>query len=177
MSQATPVTPSVEEAILTSIEFETRVRDTYNSAADAATDETGRRVFKLLANEEQGHLDYLKSRLDEWRRTGKVTAEKLATVVPPKEVIAERAQALRDRLAGQDRGEEVMMLQKAEVVEMETSDFYQQMVDTLEDDAKAMFARFLEIEQGHLAIVRAEIDALSGTGYFFEFGEFNLENG
>lgn len=169
--------PTVEEAITTAIEFETKVRDTYLKAVEAATDETGRRVFKLLAKEEQGHLDYLNSRLDEWHKTGHVTAEKLATVVPPRDVIDDRAKALREKLAGEDRGEEVKMLMKAEVVELETSNFYEEMVNTLEDEAQEMFKRFLEIEQGHLAIVRAEIDALSGTGYFFDFGEFNLENG
>lgn len=177
MAQDGNTTLTVEEAITTAIAFETRVRDTYLKAVEAATDDTGRRVFKLLAKEEQGHLDYLNSRLEEWHKTGHVTPEKLATAVPPKELIDERAEALRERLAGKDRGEEVKMLMNAEQVELETSNFYQQMADTLTDEAQLMFQRFLEIEQGHLAIVRAEIDALNGTGYFFDFGEFNLENG
>ena len=177
MAQDGVSTPTVEEAITTAIEFETKVRDTYLKAVEAATDDTGRRVFKLLAKEEQGHLDYLNSRLDEWHKTGHVTPEKLATAVPSKGVIEDRAKALRERLAGEDRGQEVKMLMNAEQVEIETSEFYQQMVDTLKDEAREMFARFLEIEQGHLAIVRAEIDALSGTGYFFDFAEFDLENG
>lgn len=170
-------TPSVEEAITTAIEFETRVRDTYRQAMERATDDTGRRVFELLANEEQGHLDYLQDRLKQWRETGIVTAEKLETVVPPEKIISERAEALQSRLKGEDRGEEVKMLQKAEEVEKETSHFYATMVEQMEDEAKEMFERFVEIEEGHLAIVRAEIDALSGSGYFFDFAEFNLENG
>jgi len=177
MAKDVPSVKSVEEAITTAISFETNVRDTYLKAVDAATDDTGRRVFNLLAKEEQGHLDYLNSRLDEWNRTGKVTPAKLATMVPPRDIIEDRAKALRERLAGEDRGEEVKMLQKAEEVEIETSNFYAKMVEEMKDEAKQMFARFLEIEQGHLAIVRAEIDALSGTGYFFDFGEFDLENG
>ena len=36
---------------------------------------------------------------------------------------------------------------------------------------------FLGIEQGHQAIVQAEIDALSGLGFWFDFQEFNLEAG
>ena len=39
------------------------------------------------------------------------------------------------------------------------------------------FGRFLEIEQGHQAIVRAEIDALTGMGFWFDFQEFDLEAG
>lgn len=174
MSAENPA-PGVEQAIVTAIAFETRVRDTYREAMDASSDETGKRVFGLLAKEEQGHLDYLNSRLEQWRKTGVVTAEALETRVPPVDVIEQGAKKLRSHLAGEDRGAEVKMLQKAEEVERATSEFYREMVNTLEDEAQRMFARFLEIEEGHLAIVRAEIDALSGSGYFFDLGEFNLE--
>jgi hypothetical protein len=38
-----------------------------------------------------------------------------------------------------------------------------------------MFARFLEIEAGHIAIVQAELDYISHTGYWFDFKEFDME--
>ncbi len=38
-----------------------------------------------------------------------------------------------------------------------------------------MFNRFLEIEDGHTAIVQAEVDVLTRTGYFFDFQEFTLD--
>lgn len=40
-----------------------------------------------------------------------------------------------------------------------------------------MFRHFLEIEDGHTAIVQAEIDALEGNGFWFDFAEFDLEAG
>ena len=177
MSDGQKTVSSVEEAITTAIAFETRVRNTYLDAMKVATDATGKRVFKLLGDEEQGHLDYLQSRLEEWRSTGKITPEKMQTVVPPQQVINERAKMLSSKLEGDSRGQEIEMLQKAEVVEAEVSEFYAQMVEQLDAEAQQMFQRFLEIEKGHLAIVRAEIDALSGNGYFFDFPEFNMEAG
>lgn len=177
MSDVNKPVSGVEEAITTSIAFETRVRNTYRDAMKAATDAIGERVFKLLADEEQGHLDYLQSRLEEWRSTGRIIPEKLQTAVPPQEVINQQAKVLSEKLAGDARGQEVEMLRKAELVEAEVSEFYARMVDELEDEAKQMFQRFLEIEKGHLAIVRAEIDALSGSGYFFDIGEFDMESG
>ncbi|MFH0882334.1 MAG: ferritin family protein [bacterium] len=177
MSDGKKTVNSVEEAITTSIAFETRVRNIYQDAMKAASDETGKRVFKLLADEEQGHLDYLQSRLEEWRSTGKITPEKMKTVIPPQEVINGRAKVLSSKLEGDARGQEIEMLKKAEVVEMEVSEFYAQMVEELDAEAQQMFQRFLEIEKGHLAIVRAEIDALSGSGYFFDFAEFDMESG
>ncbi len=167
--------PTVEEAILTAIEFENRVRDTYRGAETAATDDTGRRVFKLLADEEQGHIDYLESRLKQWRDDGTITVESMDSVVPPLEKIAERQQDLQKGLEGNDRGNEIKMLQKAHELELKTSEFYSEMVEAMEADVKKMFARFVEIEDGHVAVVRAEIDALSGSGYFFDFAEFNME--
>ena len=45
----------------------------------------------------------------------------------------------------------------------------------LEPRHKALFERFLEMENGHVAIVQAEIDALAGHGHWFDFMEFSLE--
>ena len=43
-----------------------------------------------------------------------------------------------------------------------------------EDDAPSV-GLLLEIERGHLALVMAQIDELTGTGYWFDTQEFNLE--
>ena len=50
------------------------------------------------------------------------------------------------------------------------------MVSELPPEGRALFERFLEIEQGHVAIVQAEIDAVSGLGFWFDVQEFRLEN-
>ena len=42
---------TIEEAILTAIEFENEVRDVYKDAAAKAVDPTGKRVFNVLADE------------------------------------------------------------------------------------------------------------------------------
>jgi hypothetical protein len=49
------------------------------------------------------------------------------------------------------------------------------MVNELPDEAKGLFKRFLEIEEGHLALVQAQIDQALGTGYWFDVREFDLE--
>lgn len=82
---------TIEKAIQTAIEFESQVRDMYQGAAKEAVDPVGKRVFTVLADEEQGHVDYLQSRLEEWRKTGKVNPGALETAVPSREVIARAA--------------------------------------------------------------------------------------
>jgi len=173
MADEKPLT--LEEAIKTALEFENRVRDTYLEAVRVSSDQTGRRVFGVLAREEQDHVDYLESRLDEWRKSGKITAEALTTAIPSREKIEAKARELKTGVTEGDRSIELRMLQRAVEAEKATSGFYRKMVDTMKDEEKVMFENFLKIEEGHLAIVQAELDAVSGDGFFFEFGEFNLE--
>jgi hypothetical protein len=49
------------------------------------------------------------------------------------------------------------------------------MTSQLSDEGQQVFARFVEIEEGHLAIVQAEMDYLSKTGYWFDIKEFDME--
>jgi rubrerythrin len=166
---------TVEEAIRTSIEYETRVRDVYNEAVNAAPNDEGRRLFQLMADEEQHHLDYLESKLEQWSTDGTVTADGLTTALPSGAAIEEGAEALRAKVGGKPGRIELQFLQKAHAVERETSSFYARMVEELPDEAKGLFRRFLEIEEGHLTLVQAQIDQALGTGYWFDVREFDLE--
>jgi rubrerythrin len=166
----------VEQAIKTAIEYENKVRDVYKEAINKAGDDIGRRVFKALADEEQHHVDYLNSRLEIWQKQGRLDYGKLDTTVPAKSVIASGLEKLRGHMKEANRGAELQMLNRALDVEMETSNFYKKMVAELKAEPQKMFARFLEIEEGHQAIVKAEIDALTGMGVWFDFVEFDLES-
>jgi rubrerythrin len=163
------------EAIKTAIDFETKVEQVYADAVERSTDDTGRRVFQVLANEEKNHVAYLNSRLEEWQKKGTITVKDLDTAIPSKDAITEKTRDLKKQMLGHMKGTELDMLRKALSVETETSDFYQRMVEELSGEGRRMFARFVEIEEGHKAIVSAEIDAVSGTGHWFDFREFDLE--
>jgi rubrerythrin len=168
----------LKEALTTAIEYEQKVHDHYARGADQILDERGKKVFSTLATEEQGHLDYLGSRLEEWHRTGKVSSPDLPTIVPTVEWIeqakAKAAQAPKGTIAVKG---ELDLLKIALDLERQTSGFYRQLVQTLKTEERGLFARFLEIEEAHLAIVQAEIDALAGHGTWFDVMEFRLEAG
>jgi rubrerythrin len=166
---------TIEEAIKTAIEFETQVRQVYRNAAEGTSDPVGKRIFKVLAEEEQGHLEYLRSKLDEWKKSGTLTAKRLDSAIPSRERISKGISALGARRSGDERGGELQMLSRALDVEVKTNDFYKRMVKELPKEGKQLFAHFVDIEEGHLAIVRAEIDYLSKTGYWFDFKEFDME--
>ncbi len=172
---------NLEEAIKTAIEYETRVHDLYAEAAEQATDAVGKRVLGVLADEERGHLAYLESRLIEWQRTGHVSDVELVSVLPSKESIEEGFAKLRQRMEprapspGMDA--ELELLGRALNVEIETSNYYERMVGEMSGEGRRLFERFLEIEQGHQAIVQAEMDSVSGMGFWFDHQEFALEGG
>jgi len=168
---------TTEEAIKTAIAFEAKVRDVYQSAVEGATNPVAKRIFRLLSYEEQKHLKFLQRKLDVWTKTGKITAEKLKTTIPSKEAISEGINKLRVRMSDEDRGSEIQMLTKALDAEIKTSTFYKKMVSELPPDGQRLFTRFVEIKDGHLAIVQAEIDYLSKTGHWFDFREFDMEGG
>jgi len=67
------------------------------------------------------------------------------------------------------------MLSNALKGEVLTSEFYEKMVSDSDGQVKKMFARFLEIENGHIAAVQAELDYVMNTGYWFDFKEFDME--
>ena len=110
---------TMEEAIKTAIEFETQVRDVYRGAMEDITDPVGKRIFRVLAGEEQNHLDYLQSKLSEWKRTGTITTERLETAIPSEESIRDGIGKLEDRMADEGRGGDLKMLTTAFDVEVQ----------------------------------------------------------
>ncbi len=166
---------TIEEALKTGLEYETQVLKVYSEAAKKFKDPVARKIFTVLANEEDRHVQYLESRLDEWARKGFVTAEKLETAIPSQEAIEASVERLQQRMSQQDYSAELEMLKKALQLEIEATTFFARMVAELKADEQRLFARFVEIERGHEAIVQAEIDALTGLGYWFDYQEFNLE--
>ncbi len=166
---------TIEEAIRTAIEYETRVRDCYRDAVEATVGSGGQAFFRLMAAEEQEHVDLLVTMLKRWRDTGVMGEAELRSTTPDREAIAEGLATVKGGLSGESSGAELDWLRKADEVEAATSEFYGRVVSELPEEQRGLFARFLEIERGHLALVRAQIDELTGTGYWFDVREFNLE--
>jgi rubrerythrin len=170
---------TIEEAIKTAIVYEKKVNGAYADAAKKAQDPAAVKVFELMAKEELGHIAYLENRLSEWQKTGHVQPEKLGTILPAKEKVLAGVKKLQGTLKAKPVGAtaELGFLQQALKLEDETSAFYQRMVAELPPEGQQLFGRFLEIEQGHAAIVQAEIDSVTGMGFWFDVMEFSLEGG
>jgi rubrerythrin len=166
----------LEEALKTAIEYETRIRDFYRQAAKKTSETDGRNLFQQLAEDEQRHLNYLESRLIEWEQHGAITSADLTSALPNADQIARSMASVAQVADRDDRGDEKQMLSRALNIEIATSAFYKELTETIEGESATMFARFLKIEEDHVALVQAELDYLSHTGYWFDIKEFDMED-
>lgn len=170
---------TLEEAIKIALEFEHEVTFTYEEALEKTTDPVGKRIFGLLAKEEEQHVAYLENCLERWRQTGKMTEERLESALPPKCTIEYALSALKATVQDEESANplEMELLERAVKAEETTSNFYKRLVSELDEESREFFARFVEIEDGHLTIVRAELDALSGSGCWFDIPEWRFTDG
>lgn len=168
---------TLEEAIKTALVYENKIRDIYRECVETVADPAGEKIFQQLADDEQRHVDYLEHKLEQWRSSGRVTAEKLESTIPPADLIRRQAAKAESHLMGDPRGLKQQMLSKALKAEIETSDFYRKMVEQLPGEGRTLFSRFLEIENNHIEAVQFELDHVGRTGYWFGFEEFDMEAG
>ena len=166
----------LEAALNEAIEYETRLEGVYKEAAGRVTNPEGRKALETLAREESYHVGFLRRQLENLAGGGGLETEKLATRVPGAEEVRNGLERLQEKLDPSPEAHELEVLRQALNVERQTALFYKQMArEFTGEKEKAFFERFCEIEEGHLNLVQAEMDALTRTGVWFDFLEFDLE--
>lgn len=166
---------NIEEAIKTALDYENKVTDVYFKYAEKFQSEVGKKIFLTLGKEEEDHVAYLKAKLAEWQETGNITVDTLDSIVPDMDVIKKNVKQLKKVAKQESVDTEIEYFEKALDMEVKTSNFYKEMVAKLPADQQPLFKKFVEIEEGHEAIVKAEIDNARGLGFWFDFMEFDLE--
>lgn len=168
----------LDDAIKAALEYEIGVVKVYADAMKKAGDEKARRIFEVLYKEEEDHVAYLQDRLAEWEKAGKINVKTLGTSIPGREAIHKELHELGKSVRPQPTKQvpELELLKKALDAEIKTSEFYKEMVRTLDGDGQQLFKRFVEIEEGHEAIVQAQMDTVGNWGFWFDTPEFRLEN-
>ena len=165
----------IETALQSAMEMELKIRDIYLQALDKCSDAAGRRFFAMMRDDEQYHHDYLGNRLRELRQSGGIQYQDIKVNIPSPQQLQSCVQDVQQAMSVEARGMIQQMLSNALKAEVLTSEFYENMVLDSDGPSKQMFARFLEIENGHIAAVQAELDYVMSTGYWFDFKEFDME--
>ncbi len=71
---------------------------------------------------------------------------------------------------------ELAALRRGIQAEKDSITFYSEEMEKTDDrDGRAMYAYLVEQEEGHRTILQGEYDYLTGTGFWFDVQEFNLE--
>ncbi len=171
---------NLEEAFAGALKYETKVRDIYRDAAAGTREPEARALYEVLGRDEQSHVDYLNHIRERWRKDGSLDSRGPETALPTRDrleaAMSRAAASLSASSSGSDEGGERAALTRALAAEEETSAFYRSLVSTLPEEARGIFRRFVEIEDGHTSIVRAQLDLVSRTGYWFDVREFDLED-
>lgn len=167
---------TIEQALREALKYEVNIRDLYVDAARKAEDEEAGRFYRLLGEDEQSHVDYLQKKLQQWKVEGRISFETLASALPDPGRVEDAARKAGAPLSGRELGGETEALSRALKAEELTSAFYRNLVGGLEGEAGRLFARFVEIEEGHTRIVRAELDLTTKTGHWFDMRVFDLED-
>jgi rubrerythrin len=166
----------LQEAIAVAIDFEKKVRDHYLRGAKDIPEPMGRKVFATLGKEEQGHVDYLEHCLAEWKKSGKVPSAPLKSILPKG---ARWIEQEKKKLSGKGKRvaskTELDALKLALQHEKDADAFYHKLVKDLPAEDRALFDKFLGIEDGHLQLVQAQLDSVQGMGFWFDVAEFRLE--
>jgi rubrerythrin len=167
---------NLQEAIVVAIDFEKKVRDHYLRGAKDIPEPMGRKVFATLGKEEQGHVDYLEHCLAEWKKSGKVPNVPLKTILPKG---AKWIDDEKKKISGKGNRPasktELDALKVALQHENDAAAFYHKLVAELPKEDRTLFEKFLGIEDGHLALVQAQLDSVQGMGFWFDVAEFRLE--
>ena len=111
---------TMEEAIKTAIDYETRIRDIYRDAAEVVSDPVGKRTLQMLRDDEQHHVEYLMDRLELWEKTGKLSYKKLESTIPSVDTIQRGMEKIRAHMSLKARRGEIEILSKALKAEVGT---------------------------------------------------------
>lgn len=162
------------QIIKTAMKMEAEGEEYYKAAAEKTKDLKGKAFFLVLAKDEKEHKKLFSDiylSLNEEKKW-----------MPPKTPLTKRrvspSSIFDKKEVGGMKGDpdDINALLVAIEKEKKTIDFYRNAMDEIEDeDAKRLLLELIDIEEGHLNILNGELNALTDSGYWFDFPEFTVE--
>ena len=170
-------TPEALAVIEAAIQVEKDGLAFYTHVAQQIADPGGKRMFESLAADEAAHLGLFEAvresllEEDRWLPPEQVAATSPSRFAhPPIFPAVDQAKTVKvpER--------QLAVLRRGIQAEDESIAFYSEQMDRVEDaDGKAMYGYLVEQEKGHRTILQGEYDYLTGTGFWFDVREFDLE--
>ena len=164
----------IELAITTALTYENRVVKVYEEAAAATPDPAGKKMFEVLVRDEQSHVKYLESKLEEWKQSGHVTASRLETLIPSVDRIEAGIKTLKSRVATTVSRERAPSSPPGPPGRARNRGLLQIRRQRAPRRGQASLPEVRRDRGRAREIVQAEIDSVSGLGFWFDIQEFDL---
>ncbi|PKL08442.1 MAG: hypothetical protein CVV51_08875 [Spirochaetae bacterium HGW-Spirochaetae-7] len=165
---------TLKEALEEALDYETRIADLYRVAAADSTAPEAKAFFDFLAADEGRHVAFIEAAIADAGKGLRPDASLVKNSLPS-DIPASVAKAKAAFRSSPDGGQ-LAALENALRAEVETSAFYRRLVASLPESETAAFRKLQEIEDGHTAIVKAELDSVSGSGFWFDIRVFDMED-
>jgi rubrerythrin len=162
------------------IAFETEVQGHafYNTAANMIGDERGKNLFNHLASEELEHIRVVSGFADAIRKgkRGISYSEAMKIGAPGKKGLPIYPKENKMLLRLKDNETDLNAVTIAEEAEEKAVDFYMDMLrEADEPEEKVLLTKLLEMEKGHLKMLRWEKESLITTGFWCGEMEYSVE--
>lgn len=158
----------------TGIQLEKKGLREYLKFAKITKDRSGKNMFITLAHDEADHAEILEQQLDSYLRGGQGVEITINDSVVEK-VISGISELVKKK--GERGVDQISALKIALDLEDRAVNFYTEGLTKTENTAlKNIFQKLVEMEEAHYKILKAELDAIEGNGFWFDVPEFNLEN-
>ena len=172
--------PHLADKLLLAYQTEIKGHAFYRHAEEVATDEKGKNVFRHLSKEELEHIDVISAIADSIKKGGGWMGYKEALIKGRGErekkglPIFPGENELIEKLKQNETDQNAVFI--AVGVEEKAVDFYGRMLkEAKEPGEKVFLTGLLEMEKGHLKILRWEHESLVKTGFWGDFMEYSVE--
>jgi rubrerythrin len=171
-----PTTEALK-AIETAIQVEKDGLAFYTDAARQIADPGGKRMFESLAADEAAHLSLFETVRESLLKEGRwLPPEQVVAMSPGRFARPPIFPAAGHAGAAKIPERQLAALRRGIQAEDESIAFYSEQRDRVGDaDGRSMYAYLVEQEKGHRTILQGEYDYLTGTGFWFDVREFDLE--
>jgi rubrerythrin len=161
------------QAMKTAIEMEKSGHRFFTEASNKVKHEVGRKLFSRLAAEEIEHMRTFEKIFNEVSG-GADWKEAMKAIQPAKKV--PYFDEARKEFKVENMSVELDYLKKALDLERNAMQFFEKAIQDAESpEAKEIFKRILDEEQGHYDLIQSEIDSINGNGFWFDVTEFRMD--
>ena len=165
--------PQVAEAIRTAIQMEKEGHAFFHQAAEKTNNKLGKEMFERLAAEEIVHMETFRKMFDsmsdteDWRA---VASELKSVTTPP--LFSEA----KNKMKAEREPGEVEALRQAMEIERNAIEFFNDAKSKTNDEtAKEIFEKIRQEEEYHHALLQAQYDSVTNSGYWLDVAEFRMD--